>query len=151
MKQFCNGDPLDVDFRRRIIDVFINSVFLYDDKVIIYYNIQGGKQISFIEMIDSVKKSNTPPDLSLGAEGVRISNDMLHQRKAAKLLGFGGFLFSLNAWNRRLCHTLCHAFQRKLFPEAISDVLLHLKIQMRVDVHSRFYVGVSEPIRDLFH
>jgi site-specific DNA recombinase len=73
LKRFCNGDPLDMEFRERIIDVFINSVYLYDDKVIIYYNIEGGKQVSYIEMLDSTEE---PPfsDDPQGASGVRISN-----------------------------------------------------------------------------
>ncbi len=78
LKSFCNGDPCDLDFRRRIIDVFINSVFLYDDKVIIYYNIKGGKQISYIEMLESTRKKKAPEGAPGGADSVRISNDMLH-------------------------------------------------------------------------
>ncbi|MDR1409983.1 MAG: recombinase family protein [Oscillospiraceae bacterium] len=53
LKSFCRGDLFDMDFRRRLIDVFINSVYLFDDRIIIYYNIRGGKQISFIEMQES--------------------------------------------------------------------------------------------------
>lgn len=53
LKKFCTGDPLDEDFRRRIIDVFINAVYLYDDKVIVFYNIRGGKQVSYIDLINS--------------------------------------------------------------------------------------------------
>lgn len=72
LKQFCNGDPLDMDFREKIIDTFINSVYLYDDKVIIYYNIEGGKQVSYIEMLDNTKE---PPFSENGSsESVRISN-----------------------------------------------------------------------------
>lgn len=48
MKQFCNGDPLDPIYRKRIIDVFINSVYLYDDKTVIFYNIRDGQQVSII-------------------------------------------------------------------------------------------------------
>ena len=47
MKQFCDGDAGDEAFRKRIIDVFVNSVYLYDDKTVIFYNIRGGKQVSF--------------------------------------------------------------------------------------------------------
>ena len=53
LKQFCKGDALDEDFRRRIIDVFINSVYLYDKRVIIFYNIKGGKQVSYIDVADA--------------------------------------------------------------------------------------------------
>ncbi|MDR1066870.1 MAG: recombinase family protein [Clostridiales bacterium] len=41
---FTRGDPLDPEFQRRIIDVFINSVYVYDDKLVIYYNVQGGNK-----------------------------------------------------------------------------------------------------------
>lgn len=53
LRQFCKGDPLDEEFRKRIIDVFINSVYLYDNRVIVFYSIKGGKQISYIDLIES--------------------------------------------------------------------------------------------------
>ena len=53
LKVFTKGDLFDMEFRRRIIDVFINSIYLYDDKVVIYYNLKDGKQISYIEMLES--------------------------------------------------------------------------------------------------
>ena len=53
LKTFCAGDPLDEDFRRRIIDVFINTIYLYDDRVIVFYNIRGGKQVSYFDLINS--------------------------------------------------------------------------------------------------
>lgn len=43
IKQFSKGDINDPDFRKRIIDVFINSVYFYDDRITIFYNIRGGK------------------------------------------------------------------------------------------------------------
>ncbi|MCL2575686.1 MAG: recombinase family protein [Defluviitaleaceae bacterium] len=60
LETFCKGDPLDETFQRRIIDVFINSIYIYDNKLIIYYNIKDGKQISYIEMKQSTKKPNNP-------------------------------------------------------------------------------------------
>ena len=62
MMQFKDGDPSDIEFQRRIIDLFVNSVYLYDDKVVIFYNIRGGKRqaISFSEM-------NTAPGKAPGA------------------------------------------------------------------------------------
>lgn len=49
LRKFCDGDLMDEVFRKKIIDVFINSVYVYDDKVVIYYNIKEGKQISYID------------------------------------------------------------------------------------------------------
>lgn len=71
LRSFCKGDLFDMEFRRKMIDVFVNSVFLYDDKIIIYYNIRGGKQVSFMEMLEST--GQTAPD------GVCISNPTFHQ------------------------------------------------------------------------
>ena len=53
LKTFTNGDISDIDFRRRVINTFINSIYLYDTRVVIYYNIKDGKQVSHIEMIKS--------------------------------------------------------------------------------------------------
>lgn len=53
LKVFCKGDLFDESFRRRIIDVFVNSVYLYDDHMVVFYNIRGGKQISYIDMLEA--------------------------------------------------------------------------------------------------
>ncbi len=58
LKSFCNGDLHDLDFRQKIIDVLVNSVYLYDDKVVIYYNVKDGKQVCFIEMLDDTDDIN---------------------------------------------------------------------------------------------
>lgn len=81
LKQFCNGDALDVDFQKRIIDTFINSVYLYDDKVIIYYNIEGGKQVSYIDMIDSTEE----PPFSDDAPGSSGGSDLKRPALVAHL------------------------------------------------------------------
>ena len=54
-KSFCNGDLLDVDYQRRVINLFVNAVYLYDDKMVIYYNLPGGGQVSYIEMCDDME------------------------------------------------------------------------------------------------
>lgn len=51
LKGFCKGDLMDSNFRRKIFDAFVNSVYLFDDKVVIYYNVKGSKQVSYIEML----------------------------------------------------------------------------------------------------
>ncbi len=82
LKQFCNGDLFDMDFRKRIIDVFVNSIFLYDDKVIIYYNIRGGKQVSYIEMLENTgenEETNDGDDEMQSDKGVRFLKDALLQ------------------------------------------------------------------------
>lgn len=77
LKLFCKGDLFDMKFRRRIIDTFINSIYLYDDKVIIFYNIRGGKQLSYIDMLDATQEISDSDisDEEKGVENVRILND----------------------------------------------------------------------------
>ncbi len=51
LKLFTNGDAADPEFQERIIDTFINSVYLYDDKLIIYFNVKDGQQSCYIDYI----------------------------------------------------------------------------------------------------
>ncbi len=82
LKQFCNGDPLDMDFRRRIIDVFVNSVYLYDDKVVVFYNIRGGKQVSYIGLADAIEggKSSDLNALAPSAAGTSAHSGRANTR-----------------------------------------------------------------------
>lgn len=76
LRQFQNGDLMDLDFRRRVIDVFINSIYLYDDKVIIYCNIHGGKQVS---LIDTIPEDQEPArDGGIQDKNVRIWDSLSH-------------------------------------------------------------------------
>lgn len=53
LNQFCSGDPSDPEFRRTIINAFVNSVYLYDDRMLIFYNIKGAK--------NNLQKNPLPP------------------------------------------------------------------------------------------
>ena len=59
LNSFCKGDLFDMDFRRRIIDTFINAIYLFDDKIVIYYNIKDSKQVSYIEMAKDIEEIST--------------------------------------------------------------------------------------------
>ena len=57
---------------------FINSVYVYEDRIIIFYNIRGGKQISPKAILETLEnKENSKPeqgsDLELlgGGGGIR--------------------------------------------------------------------------------
>ncbi len=75
LRRFCTGDLMDEAFRRRIIDVFINAVYLYDDKVVMYFNIRDGRQVSYIEMLDMTEEPGADGD----ARDVRVSDSLVHQ------------------------------------------------------------------------
>lgn len=54
LKTFSRGDLMDPAFRQRIIDTFINSVYLYDNKVVIFFNIREGQQTSAIDALPAL-------------------------------------------------------------------------------------------------
>jgi len=60
LRQYLKGDPLDPAFRSRVLDTFINSVYLWDNRIVIFYNIRGGKQVSYI---DAISASENPEPL----------------------------------------------------------------------------------------
>lgn len=68
MRQFCQGDPLDEAFRCRIIDMFINSIYLYDDRIIIFYNTKNGKQVSYVGVCESLEDPGTQETCSLSSD-----------------------------------------------------------------------------------
>lgn len=72
LKSFVSGDSQDIDFKRKIVTYFINSVYVYDDKIAVFFNLFGNNQpLSFNEANDIVQ-TNTK---------VHILNTMGSQNK----------------------------------------------------------------------
>ncbi|MBQ8574788.1 MAG: recombinase family protein [Clostridia bacterium] len=69
LRGFCTGDLMDLNFRKRIIDVLVNAVYLYDDKLVIYFNVKDGKQVSYIEMLDDIESFIEGECSNLGTSG----------------------------------------------------------------------------------
>ena len=66
LRSFCIGDQFSNDFQTRIIDTFINSVFVYDDHVAVFYNIKSSKQVTYTDLLDSVSSSGFDFDDNVG-------------------------------------------------------------------------------------
>lgn len=54
LRTFSKGDLFDPAFRTRTIETFINSIYLYDDKIVIFYNIKEGRMTCGIEQISDL-------------------------------------------------------------------------------------------------
>ena len=54
LQTFAKGDLFDEDFRIRIIDTFINSIYVWNDKIVIFYNIKGGQQTIKLDEISEL-------------------------------------------------------------------------------------------------
>lgn len=67
LHSFCNGDVDDPHYRETIINLFVNSVWLYDDKIVILYNYRDGKHEFTLDQINDVVNEcsdivcNAPP------------------------------------------------------------------------------------------
>ena len=45
------------DFKKKIINTFVNSVYIFDDKIAIYYNLFGSDKITYEEAKETVLKA----------------------------------------------------------------------------------------------
>ena len=70
LHQFANMDYTDVDCQKRLIKIFLNSVFVYDDKVVLTFNYSGDDRIMTLKEIDSGLQ-----------QGVSIPSAVVHQAK----------------------------------------------------------------------
>ena len=66
--QFADMDLKDIDCQKRLIKTFINSVFVYDDKVILTFNYSSDQRTITLNEINGGLQ-----------EGVRISPSDVHQ------------------------------------------------------------------------
>ena len=66
--QFADMDLKDIDCQKRLIKTFVNSVFVYDDKVILTFNYSSDQRTITLNEINGGLQ-----------EGVRISPSDVHQ------------------------------------------------------------------------
>lgn len=59
IEKFKALDITTLDGKRRLIDGFINSIYLYDDKITITFNFKDGTQTVFLSEIETTLSSNT--------------------------------------------------------------------------------------------
>lgn len=75
LRSFIGGDLLNKEYRRMIINTLVNCVYIWDDKITIYYNVKGGKQVSHldvIEYLDELSESECSNSLSNGRPNKKL-------------------------------------------------------------------------------
>ena len=70
LHQFAEMDYTDIDCQKRLIKTFLNSVFVYDDKVVLTFNYSGDDRTITLHEIDG----------GLG-HSIRIPSAVVHQKK----------------------------------------------------------------------
>lgn len=58
ISRYKDGNINDPDYRREIIDTFVNSVYVYDDKLLLTYNYRDGSQALTLQEIEAALSSD---------------------------------------------------------------------------------------------
>ena len=58
ISKYKHGNINDLDYRKEIIDTFVNSVFVYEDKLVLTYNYKDGSETLTLQQIESILSSN---------------------------------------------------------------------------------------------
>ena len=90
LHQFAEMDYSDTDCQKRLIKIFLNSVFVYDDKVILTFNYSGDNRTIALHEIDG----------GLG-HSICIPRAVVHQKKHPLSKGKGCFLL-YSSFGKRL-------------------------------------------------
>ncbi|MBQ7122585.1 MAG: recombinase family protein, partial [Clostridia bacterium] len=53
ISRFKGGNPNNRNYQRQIIDTFVNSVYVYDDKLVFTYNFKDGTETITLEEIEA--------------------------------------------------------------------------------------------------
>ena len=69
INQFKYGDVNSREYQKRIIDTFINAIYLFDDKMVLTYNFKSGTDMITLSDIEAAFGSDlnggTPPTKAL--------------------------------------------------------------------------------------
>lgn len=64
--QFRHGTPEDIAFQEKVIDCFVNSIYLFDDHIVINFNYQeGGRMVTLKEVRGSDLDGDGAPEKTL--------------------------------------------------------------------------------------
>ena len=66
LSQFRTGDRSDLEYRKKVIDLFVNAIYLYDDSFKLFLNVSDSAQVTYADAL-----ALAPPSVSdFGASGV---------------------------------------------------------------------------------
>ena len=58
ISKYKYGNINDLDYQKEIIDTFVNSVYVYDDKIVLTYNYKDGTETLTLQEIESALSSH---------------------------------------------------------------------------------------------
>ena len=94
ISKYKYGNINDLDYRKEIIDTFVNSVFVYDDKLVLTYNYKDGTETLTLQEIESVLSSNLtsmcPPEKNGNRDTITVLFSYI--RLAASYIGCASYI-----------------------------------------------------------
>ena len=79
ISRFKYGDPDSKEYQRQIIDIFLNSIYVFDDKLVFTYNYKNGTQTVTLADVSAAfgsdLQSQSPPNKSSSL--VRVGRSFL--------------------------------------------------------------------------
>ena len=67
INRFKGGNVADIAYQRAIIDIFVNAIYLYDDKIVLTYNFKSDSRTISLSEIDCSDLPQTAPLLGTNA------------------------------------------------------------------------------------
>jgi hypothetical protein len=75
ISRFKGGDIENPEYRRNLVDIFVNSIFLYDDKLVITFNWKDGSKTVTLAELEAASENNGNDDDAVEAGKVLQIND----------------------------------------------------------------------------
>ncbi len=71
LAEFLDGNINDINYQRKIINKFVNTIYIFDDKIAIYYNLFNTRKFTYEEALENIAEN----------EKVLISNTLVRQEE----------------------------------------------------------------------
>ncbi len=55
--EYLDGNINDIEYQRKIINKFVNSVYIFDDKIAIYYNLFNLRKFTYKEALENIAEN----------------------------------------------------------------------------------------------
>ena len=76
ISRFKYGDPNNKEYQRKIIDIFLNSIYVFDDRLVFTYNYKNGAQTVTLADVSAAFGSDlkfcTPPAASCRSQDAHL-------------------------------------------------------------------------------
>ena len=95
LKSLADGDIKDITYRKSLIRLFVNKIFLYDDKFTITFN-TGDEEVTITEvMLSEIEEELSGNSLCFLKNKVHQVKTALHRRFSVLQCGFAFCVFQV--------------------------------------------------------